>query len=104
MIFDDVGQIEFWAAIGKSLEGLRCGDGVMPLRQSGATRPLSELIAEVDSEVGHRRVRDFLSRQPFPHYCPAEGHPGLLYRADEDGTETIGRFVNREFQASDPEL
>ncbi len=92
------GQIEFWAAIGKSIEPLLRGDRVMALRQSGAARPLRELIAEVDTDKGRERVRDYLDRQPFPHYRVAEGRPGLLCRIDEDGTETIGRFAGREFQ------
>ncbi len=92
------GQIEFWAAIGKSLEPLLRGDRVMALGQSGATRPLNELVADVDTDAGRQRVRDYLNRQPNPHYRVAEGRPGLLCRTEADGTETIGRFVNREFQ------
>lgn len=97
------GQIEFWAAIGKSVEPLLRGDRVLALRQSGAARPLSELIAEVDTVKGRQRVRDYLDRQPFPHYRVAEGSPGLLCRTEEDGTETIGRFVGREFQSVERE-
>lgn len=93
------GQIEFWAAIGKSLEPLLRGDRMLALRQSGATRPLHELITEVDTGTGRGRVRELLNRQPFPHYRVAEGQPGLLCRTDEDGTETIGRFVGREFMS-----
>ncbi len=92
------GQIEFWAAIGKSLEPLLRGDRAMALRQSGATRPLNELVADVDTDAGRQRVRDYLNRQPYPHFRVVEGRPGLLCRTAADGTETIGRFVNREFQ------
>ena len=97
------GQIEFWASIGKSLEPMLRGDRMMALRQAGATRSLAELVAEVDSEAGRQRVRDFLHSGPFPQYRPAEGRPGFLCRTDEDGTETIGRFVDREFQAVEPD-
>ena len=97
------GQIEFWASIGKSLEPLLRGDRVLALRQAGATRPLSELIAEVDSDVGRKRVQDYLEKLPYPHYKPADGRSGLLCQIDEDGTETIGRFVNRVFEPVEPE-
>ena len=95
------GQIEFWAAIGKSLEPLLRGDRAMALRQAGAVRPLSEAIAAVDSPAGRQRVSDYLKSRPFPHYEPVTDRPGLLRRIDEDGTETIGRFVNRVFEPAD---
>ncbi|MDZ4851383.1 MAG: hypothetical protein SGI77_19005 [Pirellulaceae bacterium] len=72
------GQIEYWASIGKSLEPLLRGDRALALCQAGATRPLSELIAEVDSEVGRKRVHDYLEQLPYPHYKPVDGRPGIL--------------------------
>jgi hypothetical protein len=95
------GQIEFWAAIGKSLEPLLRGDRAMALRQAGAVRPLSEAIAEVDSPAGRQRVNDYLASRPFPHYEPVTGQPGLLRRTDKDDSEIIGRFVNRVFEPVD---
>lgn len=95
------GQIEFWAALGKSLEPILRGDRAMALRQSGAARPLSEAISEVDSPAGRQRVSDYLNTRPFPHFEPIADRPGLLRKTDEDGTETIGRFVNRVFEPAD---
>jgi len=95
------GQIEFWAGLGKSLEPLLRGDRALALRQAGAARPLSEAIAEVDSPAGRQRVCDYLQSRPFPHYEPVPDRPGLLRKTDEDGTETIGRFVNRLFESVD---
>lgn len=92
------GQIEFWAAIGKSLEPMLRGDRALALRQAGAARPLSKLIAEVDSPAGRKRVHSYLSARPYPHFKSVEGQSGLLCRIDEDGTETIGRFINRVFE------
>ena len=92
------GQIEFWAAIGKSLEPLLRGDRAMALRQAGSVRSLSEAMAEVDSPAGRQRVSDYLKSRPFPHFEPVKDRPGLLRKIDEDGTETIGRFVNRVFE------
>ena len=97
------GQIEFWASLGQSLEPLLRGDRVMALQQAGATRPLSELISEVDCEAGRRRVHSYLKSRPYPHFKSVPGRSGLLCRIDEDGTETIGRFVNRVFQLIEEE-
>lgn len=97
------GQIEFWAQLGRSLEPLLRGDRALALRQSGAVRPLSEAIASVDSDAGRKRVRDFLQAQPYPHFETVPGAPGLLKKIDEDGTQTIGRFVNRRFELVESE-
>ena len=92
------GQIEFWAQLGRSLEPLLRGDRINALLQSGRTRSLTEAIAEVDSPAGRLRVADYLKQRPYPHYEPAEA-PGKLRRIEEDGTVTVGRFVNRVFVA-----
>lgn len=97
------GQIEFWASLGQSIEPLLRGDRAIALRQTGATRPMSESIAEVDSDVGRSRVQSYLDSRPYPHYKSVPGRSGLLSKIDEDGTETIGRFVNRVFQTVDGE-
>lgn len=91
------GQIEFWAQLGRSLEPLLRGDRVTALLQSGQQRSLSDAVADVDSSQGRRRVADLLHQRPFPHYEPAKDSSGSLRRIDEDGTVTVGRFVNREF-------
>ena len=91
------GQIEFWAQLGRSLEPLLRGDRALALRRASAARPLSEAIAGVDSDAGRQRVNDFLQTQPFPHYEPVLGQDRIVRRIEENGTETIGRFVNRIF-------
>jgi hypothetical protein len=92
------GQIEFWAQLGRAIEPLLDGNRVLALRRAGAARPLSECLADVDTDKGRQRVIDYLASTPFPHYEHAPDHPGLLVRVDEDGTRTLGRFVGREFQ------
>jgi len=91
------GQVEFWARLGKALEPLLDGAHAMALSRQGATRPLAELLAEVEGPDGRERLADYLARRPFPHYEPHSDRPGLLIRIDEDGTRTPGRFVDREF-------
>jgi len=91
------GQIEFWAQIGRSLEPILRGDRALALKRAASVRPLSEAIENVDSESGRKRVSEYLKTQPYPHFEPVAGRPGLLRKIDEDGAETIGRFINRVF-------
>lgn len=93
------GQIEFWAQLGRAIEPLLEGSRALALRRAGAVRPLSECLASIDSDEGRQRVAAYLDARPFPHYEPAAGEPGLLIRAEQDGTRTRGRFVGREFHA-----
>ena len=92
------GQVEFWAALGRAVEPLLRGHQALALCKTGAAHPLSQCLESVDSPVGHQRVADYLKSRPFPHYEAAAGHPGLLMRIGEDGSHTLGRFVNRRFE------
>jgi hypothetical protein len=92
------GQIEFWAQLGRAVEPLLRGDRALALRKSGQQRSLSLAICEANRDEGRRRVADYLRWRPFPHFEPVPDSPGLLCRIDANGTRTIGRFVNREFQ------
>src|SRR5262245_27598972 len=89
------GQIEFWAGLGRAVEGLLRGPEVLALRTAHAVRPLSECLESVNSSEGRQRAVDYLDSQSFPHYEAAPRHPGLLVRIDADGTRTLGRFVKR---------
>ncbi len=91
------GQIEFWAGLGKSIEPLLRGDRSMLLQRSGSERPLSQAIAEVDTAKGRKKVDAYLKKRPYPHYKPVPGKPEVVRRIEADGTETIGRFVDRQF-------
>jgi hypothetical protein len=92
------GQIEFWAQLGRAIEPLLDGSRALALRRAGAAAPLSECLASVESARGRRRVSDYLASQPYPHYRPAPGKPGLLVRVTKDGKQTLGRFVGRSFR------
>ena len=97
------GQIEFWAQLGRAIEPLLRGDRALALFRAGKARPVSEAIRQVETVAGRLRVRDYLETRPFPHFEPAPDKPGFLLRIDEDGTQTLGRFVNREFEVVGPE-
>jgi hypothetical protein len=92
-------QVEFWAKLGKSVDLLLDGRRLRSLLASGAVQPLSEALASVDTPAGRKRVQDVIASRPFPHYRQYAGQPGLLVRIDQDGTETVGRFLNRVFTA-----
>lgn len=90
------GQIEHWAKLGRAVEGLLRGDRVHALGIA-AEQQLSSMVASVDRESGRKRVQDYLSTRPYPHFEPVAQRPGWLVRIEEDGTRTVGRFINREF-------
>lgn len=92
------GQIEFWAQLGRAVEPLLSGERALALRRAGDEQTLSELVASVDAPQGRQRVADLLATQPFPHYEPAAGRPGLLVRIEKDGTRSVGRFVRGAFR------
>jgi hypothetical protein len=108
------GQVEFWARLGRSIDLLLTGRQMTALRrldqefreaqesrkyQGDQAEPLSKRLASVDTPAGRARVAAYLETRPFPHFKSRDGRPELLVRIDEDGTETIGRFVNRVFVA-----
>ena len=93
------GQIEYWANLGRAIEPLLQGTQAMALCKKAATRPLSKCLETVDTSAGQNRLGKYLDTLPFPHYEPAPRRPGFLVRIEESGKRTIGRFVNRRFQA-----
>jgi hypothetical protein len=93
------GQIELWVQLGRAIEPLLDAAQALALRQAGAAVPLSRLLSSVDTPEGRQRVADYLESTPFPHYKAAPDAPGLFIRTQRDGTQTRGRFVDREFRA-----
>jgi hypothetical protein len=67
-----------------------------------AAGPLSECLRTVKTPVERSRLEKYLNTLPYPHYEPASNKPGFLARIEEDGRRTVGRFVNRQFQAGAP--
>lgn len=97
------GQVEFWARLGRAIEPLLQGTQALALCRQAAAQPLSECLASVDTPDGRQRVADYLRSQPYPHYEPAPGRPGLLVRIEANGRRTVGRFVNRQFKVDKAE-
>ncbi len=92
------GQVEFWAKLGRAIDPLLQGRQSLLLTRSGEAKPFSQCLEEVDAPEGRSRLADHLASLPYPHFEPAE-QKGLLIKIDEDGTRTLGRFINREFCA-----
>jgi hypothetical protein len=93
------GQVEFWARLGKSVEGLLTGQQMMVLGRETKNASIIERLDTVDTPEGRKRVKDYLASEPFPHYFAHPEKKGLLIREEQDGRRTTGRFVNREFVA-----
>jgi hypothetical protein len=91
-------QIEFWARLGRATESVLRAESALRLKRRGESIPLSACLASADSAAGRARVKAQLASRPYPHFEPAPGRAGLLVRIDEDGTRTVGRFVNRKFK------
>jgi hypothetical protein len=96
------GQVEFWARIGRAVEKLMRTEEVLALKRRGDARSLSASLAAAESAEGREQLRVVLASRPFPHFEAAPGQPGLLVKIDEDGTRTVGRFVQRVFTKVEP--
>jgi len=90
------GQVEYWAKLGQSIDGMLKGNQVAALSRNSYTESLAERLASVDTAAGRARVEAYLETRPYPHYKEG-GEAGVLLRIEEDGTRTLGRFVNRLF-------
>lgn len=91
------GQIEFWASLGRGIESLLRNDRALALKKRGETVPLSACLKSVHTRTGQKHLAAVLSARPFPHFEPAVAL-GLITKIDEDGTRTVGRFVQRKFR------
>ena len=92
------GQIEFWASLGKAAESILGLPALLQLRRVHGVRPLAELMAEVGTAEGGKRLDAHLASAPYPHFDPTPDGRALV-RIEADGSRTIGRFVNRVFVA-----
>ena len=96
------GQVEYWARLGRAIEALLRTEEVLELKRRGDAKPLSTSLGEVETLGGQKRLAAVLAARAYPHFEAAPDHPGLLIKVDEDGTRTLGRFVQRVFTPTDP--
>lgn len=93
------GQVEFWARLGKAVEGLLRGQQMMALGREVSADSIRERLDAADTPEGRQRVKDYMASDPFPHYFVHPEEKDLLVREDAHGRRTTGRFVNRQFVA-----
>lgn len=91
------GQVEFWAKLGQAVEPMLSSRQTLELRRAGKSKPLSELLASVETPEGQARAGACLESRPYPHYRQFPGRHRVYIRTDADGKQTAGRFVNRAF-------
>jgi hypothetical protein len=96
------GQVEYWARLGRAAESLLRTEEALKLKRRGDARPLAACLEATATPEGRERLAAVLASRPFPHYEAAPEHPGLLVKIDQDGTRTLGRFVQRVFTRVEP--
>jgi hypothetical protein len=90
-------QIEFWAKLGRVMEGVMSHAGVVALKQAANVNRLDELLNLSTSPRGKERALAEIRRHSGPTYSSAPGEAGVLIERAADGTQRRGRFVNRRF-------
>jgi len=95
------GQVEYWARLGRSVEGLLDGRALGKLRSGSPPQPLAALVDSVELPEGRARLKAYLDSEPFPHFETHPARKGFLVRIEADGRRTVGRFVNRQFVAAE---
>ena len=93
------GQVEYWAKLGNRIERLFDGRQVEALRKTTEAPTVGQLLEVVDTPKGREMFQAFLESEPYPHYRAHPDAKGYLIRTEENGKETTGRFVNRQFVA-----
>lgn len=91
------GQVEFWARLGRAVEGVLRADQVIALKRSADVELVSKSLGEIGTTPGRERLSRVLQGRPYPHFEAAEERPGFVIKIDADGTRTVGRFVQRVF-------
>jgi hypothetical protein len=97
------GQVEFWARLGRSIEPMLDGPRVLKLMLEGEAKPLSELLNSMETPEGKARAKAYLKSLPFPHFEQYSTSPMLYIKIDEDGTRSVGSFVDSQWIVSEPE-
>lgn len=98
------GQVEYWAVLGKRMDALLDGQARRRVLHGAAAQPLSALVDSVNAPEGQARLQAHLESRPFPHFQPHPNRKGVFLRIEADGSQSVGRFVRREFVAESPDV
>jgi hypothetical protein len=90
-------QIEFWAKLGRVMEGVMSHTGVVALKQAANVNRLDELLDLSTSPEGKDRAIAEIRRHKGPTYSSDPREAGVIIERAADGTQRRGRFVNRRF-------
>jgi hypothetical protein len=90
-------QIEFWAKLGRVMEGVMSHKGVLALKQAAQVKKLDELLSLSTSPEGKERALAEIRRHEGPTYGSDPVEAGVIIERAADGTQRRGRFVNRRF-------
>jgi len=90
-------QIEFWAKLGRVMEGVMSHAGVVALKQVAKVNKLDELLNLSTSPEGKQRAFAEIRRHKGPTYSSDGKEAGVIIETAADGTQRRGRFVNRRF-------
>lgn len=90
-------QIEFWAKLGRVMEGVMSHAGVVALKQAAKVKRLDELLSLSTSPEGRERALAEIRRHNGPTYSSDPQEAGVIVERAADGTKRRGRFVSRRF-------
>jgi ParD-like antitoxin of type II bacterial toxin-antitoxin system len=90
-------QIEFWAKLGRVMEGVMSHTGVVALKQAAQVNKLDELLNLSTSPAGKERALAEIRRHKGPTYSSDPEEAGVIIERAADGTQRRGRFVSRRF-------
>lgn len=100
-------QIEFWAELGRRIEGALDATDVIAICQGLATLHVSpaesapvepdEVFAELDRDRRDGRLAEAVTTA-VPYYEASRSRPGLLDRVYPDGRRETGMFRGGEFE------
>lgn len=90
-------QIEFWAKLGRVMEGVMTHDGLVAVKGAARVEKLDELLGMVSTPEGRRRALAEIHRHKGPTYSTDPSETGMMIESRPDGSRRRGKFVNRRF-------
>jgi hypothetical protein len=91
-------QIEFWAKLGRVMEGVLTHDALVIVKGASRVKRLDELLAMVSTPEGKERALAVIKRHKGPTYSADPTEPGVIVETQPDGSKCRGKFSNRRFK------
>ena len=90
-------QIEFWAKLGRVMEGVLTHDAIVTIKDTSRVKRLDEVFALVSTPEGKERALAEIRRHKGPTYSVDPHEPAVVMESMPDGSKRRGLFVNRRF-------